>query len=189
MKKLTRFYYAESANDNKLRVVVINGDISTIGKNAFENDETVQKVVLPKNVNTIEEKAFKNCKEFQVVEFENVKINENKAKYATEEIKDKKTTSTKTESTLAVQYQAFKDCAKLHTVIFPKIESNKKLLIEKEAFSGCTALRTVVIPCEQNAEVQISDDAFYGLNNVVFVTENPCVEQFAREHELHYVKG
>lgn len=193
MKKITRFYYAESTNDNEFRVVAINGDILVIGENAFENDETVQKVVLPKNVNTIEKNAFKNCKKLQVVKFRNVENEESKAKdeevnYATEKINDEETTPT-TETTIIIQYQAFKDCAKLHTVIFPKIETNKRLVIEKEAFSGCTALRTVVIPCDQNAEVQISDDAFYGLNNVVFVTENPCVEQFAREHELHYVKG
>lgn len=193
MKKITRFYYAESTNDNEFRVVGIDGDILVIGENAFENDETVQKVVLPTSVNTIEKNAFKNCKKLQVVKFRNVENEKSKAKdeevnYATEKINDEETTPT-TETSIIIQYQAFKDCVELHTVIFPKIENNKKLVIEKEAFTGCTALRTVVIPCEQNAEVKISADAFYGLNNVVFITENPYVEQFAREHELHYVKG
>lgn len=59
VKKITRFYYAESTNDNKLRVVVIGDDIFVIGKNAFENDETAQKVVLPTNVNMIEKNGSK----------------------------------------------------------------------------------------------------------------------------------
>lgn len=184
-KKLTQFYYAEKIWYKKI-LAEIPCYIITIGKKAFKGDTTVQILKLSEKLETVGQNAFENCTNLERVEFCADLEGKNLKGKTWAEIDEPDTTTDKqaTQQTLTIQYQAFRDCGKLHTVIFPqKLQS---LVIEREAFTGCTALRTVVI---QNArtDVEIDNDAFCGLANVVFVTENEAIRRFAREHEFRAV--
>lgn len=164
------------------------------------NDLTVECVLMNPAVKVVEESAFENCKELQLVEYvdgdeilENGK-NDNKIKMVS------------SSDNISIQYQAFKDCTKLHTVVFPCLLDKGKIVIEKEAFLGCKELRTIIILDEPKNQKKtssrdtqitkpiisydIADDAFKGCDTdklVFVVTKNSDAERYAREHGFHFV--
>ena len=182
------------------------GNIATldgnIGKNTFRNDSTLEWALLSSNVKTIAESAFESCRELQVVEYGELKDqmqaseqNSTTSKAGAqpqENSQEKKIIEPiSLTGTVTVHCRAFKDCQKLHTVVFPKCDG---VTIEKEAFAGCTSLRTVVFWSENgNLSVTIDADAFIGcgIDRLVFVTnladENGSVARFAREHGYQLV--
>lgn len=171
---------AYTVKDDSIKILNVN---SVILKQAFKNDATQECVLMTANVSSIGESALENCKELQIVEFtdktECILCNgeENKINLANSNFD------------LTVQYHAFKNCEKLHTVVFPAMQKHK-LTIEKEAFLGCKELRTVVIP---NGEANIDGEAFKGCDTekLVFVIKsdvaNCSVERFAREYGFQCV--
>ena len=146
---------------------------NVIAREAFKNASGVECVSLEK-CEAVEEYAFEDCEELKIVawgkagETANIKgieIVNNMAK-------------------LTIQHAAFKNCSKLQTVILPS--ATDKITIEKEAFAGCGDLRTVVF--YGTWQIDISDDAFIGCQNVTFLCEKgSTVERYAREHGFRIV--
>ena len=137
--------------------------LKTIAESSFANESDISEIELPSNLRTIEKEAFKNCRFLKVVQFEGNK-----------------------KSKLTIQFNAFKDCEKLDSVIFGTDNSLKKLTIEKGAFEGCTSLRAVYL---NSSECKISDGAFSGAENIILAVKNGSnVERYARENGIRYVK-
>lgn len=148
---------------------------NVIAREAFKNASGVECVSLEK-CGTVEEYAFEDCGELKIVAWR--KSNgEDKA----ENIKGIKIVNV---TGLTIQHAAFKNCSKLQTVILPS--ATDKITIEKEAFAGCEDLRTVVF--YGTWQIDISDDAFIGCQNVTFLCEKgSTVERYAREHGFRIV--
>lgn len=181
MSKLIRFLFNKGKYKNRVHLTGIN----EIADNAFSNDSTVKYIEMEKSIETIKKLAFENCSELEVVEIGKCSkiIKQGENYYLIKEDTtggEKGTNSNKTAEELTIQFHAFSNCQKLHTVIFP---DNKSIVIEDEAFKGCTSLRTVVIMSEK---VSISPKAFCGCSKfLTFVTsEGSDVERFARENDF-----
>ena len=162
---------------------------ANICKEAFKNDSTIECLLLEVNVASVAESAFENCKELQIVEYtegDELLANENEI-LANDDKGNIKLTSS---SNISIQFHAFKNCEKLHTVVFPKLDKGGQLTIEKEAFFGCKELRTVVLMSDKDASVEITEGAFMGcdFNKLVFVVSpKSTAEQYAREHGIRFV--
>lgn len=138
-------------------------NLKIISKYAFVNEPDISEIKLPSGLFTVEKEAFFNCKSLKVVQFEG---NEN--------------------SELTIQFNAFKNCEKLDSVILGSCNSFKKTTIEKGAFEGCESLRAVYL---NSFNCKISDGAFSGAENLTFAVRNGSdAERYARENGIRYVK-
>lgn len=161
-KLYIRKFDSEVKENQKIDLTVYK-KLKTIAESAFANEPDISEIKLPSNLQTVEKEAFKNCKSLKVVQFEG-----------------------KEDSELTIQFNAFKDCEKLDSVIFGTDNSLKKVTIEKGAFEGCTSLRAVYLNC---SECKISDGAFSGAENIILAVKNGSdVERYARENGIRYVK-
>lgn len=163
-------------------------NINCIGKKSFADDTTLQRIVLPRTLETIEENAFENCRELQVVEMPGNDDDENtgKEKQPADENTGNggKNNQPAPAEKLTVQYRAFENCRKLHTV---DLSGAQSLRIEAEAFAGCDSLRTVVLP----ENCSISENAFTGCSTDIlcFVAPNGSgAGEYAREHNYRFVE-
>lgn len=177
---LIHFAYAEiKLNEPVTLNLTTENKIIMISPRAVSNCSSLQQVVLGESVLTIAEKAFVECGELQIVKYSKKEDCQNQ-KDSFVELENGKT--------LSVQYQAFKECAKLHTVVFPEIKKGATIRIEKESFLNCYELRSVILI--GNGTFEISEDAFSGCDTkkLVFVcTKDSIVEQFARENGYRWV--
>ena len=163
----------------------LSSDVITVSVSAelsektFMNDSTAEIVLLSSATSVIPQSAFENCRELQVVEYsDDGKV--------LDSVDADKVDINSSVTEVSVHFHGFKNCEKLHTVIFPK---NCKVTIEKEAFIGCKNLRTVVLP---DGDTDIASDAFTGCDKdrVVFVTagDEKCnTARFARENGFRCV--
>lgn len=179
MNKLIRFLFNKGEYKNRVHLTGIN----KIADNAFSNDNTVKYIKMEESIETIEKSAFENCSELEVVEIGKCSkiFDEDGSCYLIKEDNDSNKIAENTAAEeLTIQFRAFSNCKKLHTVIF---SDNKSIVIEDEAFESCTSLRTVVIMSEK---VSISPKAFCGCSKfLTFVTsEGSDVERFARENDF-----
>lgn len=212
--KIVRFLYATATKDGLVTLDLTREQVSCIGKKSFADDTTLQRIVLPQTLETIEENAFENCKELQIVEMpcsddvkgagkekqpadENTGDEENNNQPAVvEETDQEKQSADKNTGNggknnqpapakkLTVQYSAFKNCRKLHTV---DLSGAQALRIEAEAFADCDSLRTVVLP----ENCSISENAFTGCRPDIlcFVApKNSGAGEYAREHNYGFVE-
>ncbi|MCQ2604383.1 MAG: leucine-rich repeat domain-containing protein [Spirochaetia bacterium] len=189
VSEIKRFLFIENWN-NKLSF----NEQCSIAESAFKDDTTAEHIEF-NNISEIPKSAFEssNLKILEIGSNNKVKSeNTNKTtslifKYISDldgEGNSDGTASSISNSNgkndITIQYRAFYNCAKLHTVIFPDIAARKKIDIRKDAFTGCTELRTVVFG---TGAVKIDDEAFIGCNKVCFVCpQNSKAERFAREH-------
>lgn len=174
-------YFIGTLPDNKDTISIEN---SVIAREAFKNADSVKTLSLSK-CKRIEEFAFENCKELTMLAWKDNDNSSNGTQNSQTSNKSIKGISiTSVTGAVEVQHGAFKNCAKLQTVIFPSVSG--QLTIEKEAFAGCGSLRTVVF--YGSWKVGISDDAFVGCSNVVFLCSfGSPVERYAREHGFRIV--
>lgn len=162
LKLCIRKFDSEVNENQKIDLTGCN-KCKIIAESAFANEPDISEIKLPSSLQTVEKKAFKNCKSLKVVQFEG---NE--------------------KSELTIQFNAFKDCEKLDSVIFGTGNSLKKVTIEKGAFEGCTSLRAVYL---NSSGCKISDGAFSGAENITLaVKNNSDAECYARENGIRYVK-
>lgn len=163
-------------------------NINCIGKKSFADDTTLQRIVLPRTLETIEENAFENCKELQIVEMpcsDDVKgAGQEKQPADKNTGNGGKNNQPAPAEKLTVQYSAFKNCRKLHTV---DLSGAQSLHIEAEAFADCDSLRTVVLP----ENCSISENAFTGCRPDILCFVAPKdsgAGEYAREHNYRFVE-
>ncbi|MBQ9622241.1 MAG: leucine-rich repeat protein [Treponema sp.] len=196
----TCVHSAHTLREDSLLKAYLN---ENIGSKSFKNDSTLECALFSSNTKIIFDSAFENCRNLQIAEYEEVEELKKEVKDQDGNVVKKAETAadlpilgndvkgginlSSSENEITVQHQGFKDCSKLHTIVFPK---NCNVVIEKEAFLGCTELRTVVL---WKGDADIDDGAFIGCDTdkLVFVTnseELDCdVIKFAREHGFRYV--
>ncbi len=195
------------ANDNTIEYVLFDKSVSLVKESAFENCRELQIAEWIGDGN-LNEKKSSDVEELKKILEGTIGLN-GKLKVGPDDkaennldvsgsISVKECTGQKNKgvenlpvisSDLNVQYHAFKDCSKLHTVVFPKTEKEKKIVIEKEAFSACSSLRTVVL-CG-DGDFEIDDYVFSGCNTdrlVFVVSKESGAERFAREHGYRWVQ-
>ncbi len=186
-------------NDDSIECLLFYGNVSTLEESAFENCSELQIVEWTESGNLLG-KPDANAIKGAITVTGNVGVTEitgetdkdnvsgNVTVSGSLEINEPKSAQSNAEKipelseNLIIQYRAFKDCSKLHTLVFPK-NDKYKITIEREAFAGCKSLRTVIL--HGNGTFDIDDNAFASCDTdrlVFVVTEGSGAERFAREH-------
>lgn len=178
------YFICKLPDDDK----TVSVENNVIAREAFKNASGVECVSLEK-CEAVEEYAFEDCGELKIVEWRKSKKESKEKSNGADKAASIKGIEIAKVTKLTIQHAAFKNCSKLQTVILPNAtEENTtgKITIEKEAFAGCGDLRTVVF--NKAKEIDISDDAFIGCQNVTFLCEkSSTVERYAREHGFRIV--
>ena len=181
-------YFIAGYKDNTF--VEISSSAASISASAFAHSD-VEKILFKDCPESIGEKAFEDCESLTTVIFGELgkngtaadEGNSNSANCETKigksVLKNVKLVSAGDDFT--IQANAFKDCAKLATLVLPQVDDEHKLVIEKDAFSGCNSLRTVVALCDK---ADFTGNPFADSpEHLTFVCkENSEVARFAREN-------
>lgn len=148
-----------------------------IAASAFSHSD-VEKILFKGCSPDIGEKAFEGCESLTTVIFG--ELGNDKTAADKEQAPIKNLTLASATGDYTIQSNAFKDCAKLTTLVLPKVPSGK-LIIEKDAFCGCRALRTVVAICDK---ADFTDNPFADSpEHLTFVCkEKSEMARFAREN-------
>ncbi len=101
---------------NKIKNVIIENGVTTIGKSAFINCSTVNTVTIPESIITIDETAFAGC-----TDLTNLNI---------------------PESVTTIGESAFRGCSGLTSINIPQKITN----IAKGTFNGCSGLTSLNLP-------------------------------------------
>ena len=184
-------------NCTKLKSIVI-GSIHESQKNP---DETVifTKISISNYQSTSIEESEKEEEAQDKAESEKVEEAQDKAESEkVEEAQDKAesekvdNSSSSEDEFLCIEYQSFKDCNELRTIVILKESKCKcKLIIEKEAFSGCTNLRTLYISSNFK-DISISDTAFEDCSKLTIISKqdsNSEIARYAREHKIRFINA
>ena len=188
-------YFIGSFKDNNFVEI---DNTATISESAFAHSD-VEKILFKNCSPNIGEKAFEGCESLVTVifgELEKDKQDNDKSETTNNQTTNNQTTTenyetkigkntiknlklASTSSAYDIQANAFKDCAKLATLVLPQVSGT--LTIEKDAFSGCGALRTVVAICDK---VDFTANPFADSSeHLTFICkENSDVARFAREN-------
>ncbi|MDE6705582.1 MAG: leucine-rich repeat domain-containing protein [Treponemataceae bacterium] len=191
---------AHFINGYKDNTLVEISSAAPIAKSAFAHSD-VEKILFKGCPKSIGEIAFEECESLTTVIFGELGKDKAITVKKTDEKNDKKPTGDGTpendeaieQSVLknvklasatgdfTIQANAFKDCAKLATLVLPKLDDKHKLVIEKDAFCGCRALRTVVALCDK---ISFTGNPFADSpEHLTFVCkEDSEVARFAREN-------
>ena len=102
-------------NDIYLESVVIPGNVSVIGRNAFNGCISLKEVRLPYNIKTVPEGAFKGCKSLESIAFP--------------------------AALTSIGKEAFADCTGLRQISLTRRIST----LNESAFDGCTNLSSVIV--------------------------------------------
>ncbi|MDE7292048.1 MAG: leucine-rich repeat domain-containing protein [Treponemataceae bacterium] len=147
--------------------------LSLIAKSAFAHSD-VEKILFKDCSPDIGEKAFEECESLTAVIFGKLGKDETIEQSVLKNLKLASATGDYT-----IQVNAFKDCAKLATLVLPQVGGT--LVIEKDAFCGCRTLRTVVALCDK---ADFTGNPFADSpEHLTFVCkENSEVARFAREN-------
>lgn len=148
---------------------------ATISESAFAHSDA-EKILFKNCSPNIGEKAFEGCKLLTTVIFGEVEKDETFEKSVLKNV-----TLAPATGNFTIQANAFKDCAKLATLVLPKVDDKHKLVIEKDAFFGCGALRTVVAIY---GEIDVTGNPFADSpEHLTFVCKKDSgVARFAREN-------
>ena len=171
-------------------VIIFEGEISTVGDNAFCGCSLLQTITLPKSITQISSTAFRECSaldkfygEHSSADGDALIINQRLIAFA-HRVKNCQyiipkgvvaigkyafDSHTALQSIIidadveSIHEAAFYHCTNLTSVII----GNKVRNICKEAFMGCSALTDIIIG---NSVTTISDSAFYYCNNLKHIT-------------------
>lgn len=184
------------ADDTTLQRIVLPQTLETIEENAFENCKELQIVEMPcsddvkgagqentkgqtDSSGSDDQPADKNTGNGE---------NSNQSDAESQEGKNNGNQANNQQPAdaekLTVQYSAFKNCRKLHTV---DLSGAQSLHIEAEAFADCDSLRTVVLP----ENCSISENAFTGCRPDILCFVAPKdsgAGEYAREHNYRFVE-
>jgi len=201
-------YFINTALETKYDLS--NQNLKTIEEKAFAGDELIEVVQLPDTINEIQTGSFENCTKLKSIiiglipesqknEEETViftKVSDYSLFPEDQPIEVSKPTqeedpfSYQDTNLLLVEYQSFKDCKELRTIVI-LTESKGKLIIEKEAFSGCTNLRTLYISSNFK-DISISDTAFEDCSKLTIISKqdsNSEIARYAREHKIRFINA
>ena len=141
-------------------VIEFDGDVTTIGMNAFRNCRSLTSVAIPDSVMTIQSEAFYGCSSLIGITISNsVNYLGSYAFYDCSSL----TSVTIPDSVTAIGYSAFENCCNLiSTTIGDSVTK-----IEGEAFAGCSSLTSITIP---DSVTIIGDGAFGSCSSLISVT-------------------
>lgn len=125
-----------------IKTIVVSGDVTHIGSNAFENCNRLENVIIQKGKNelSIGKRAFYGCENLSsFVSGERIKT---VGGYAFSECKHLKTIDLFNDKVEEIPFMMFAECGALETVRLPK--SVKK--IDDYCFSGCINLKSITFP-------------------------------------------
>ncbi|MBD5426473.1 MAG: leucine-rich repeat protein [Treponema sp.] len=159
-------------------LIVINDNTTSIAESAFAYSD-VERILFKGRYSSIGEKAFEGCEELTTVIFGELWKDETLADKEKSILKNLTLASARGD--YIIQSNAFKDCAKLATLVLPKVDDNHKLVIENDAFCACGSLRTVVALCDT---IDFTSNPFAEeAEHLTFICkENSGVARFAREN-------
>lgn len=182
------------ADDTTLQRIVLPRTLEIIEENAFENCKELQIVEMPGNDddentgNTKGQTDSSGSDDQHADENTGDGGNSDQSDAESQEGKNNGNQANNQQPAdaekLTVQYSAFKNCRKLHTV---DLSGAQSLHIEAEAFADCDSLRTVVLP----ENCSISENAFAGCRPDIlcFVAQKDSgAGEYAREHNYRFVE-
>ncbi len=134
-----------------IKTVSVNGEITSIGNNAFKDCTGLSSCKISGNVTKIGKEAFANCLSLNELIFENLSISQisEKAFYNCLSLKDFSIPST----VVSIEDEAFFGCKGISEVTVPV--SVKK--IGDNIFTGCSELRSLTVP------ITSKDDTLKGI--------------------------
>ena len=148
---------------------IIDNDIISIEKYAFQRCDKITSIIIPKNVNKIGNGAFVGCVSLETVIFE-----EDSSVYDIGEAAFFNCKSLKKiiipKSVNKIKDEAFKDCVSLETVIFE--DCSNVCAIGKEAFINCKSLINIRIPRSVNSIDNMAFKDCVALEKVIFENES-----------------
>ena len=147
-------------NKHDLKKVEIDANITSIGDHAFANCSALPEITLPSSVTSIGEGAFSGCSELKSINLSEgiTSINDH-----TFDGCSSLTDITIPESVTSIGEGAFKDCAELEEITI----SDNVTFIGEDAFKGCAGLKTITIP---GSVTYIGKGAFEGCSGLTSVT-------------------
>ena len=158
--ELTTIGYEAFAYCDSLTSVTIPDSVTTIGDSAFYHCASLTSVTIPESVTTIGEAAFRSCDSLTSVRIpDSVTTIGDIAFYHCTSL----TSVTIGDSVTTIGVGAFNGCSSLTSVTIPESVTT----IGKAAFSHCTSLTSVTIP---DSVTTIGDAAFSDCNNLTSVT-------------------
>lgn len=184
------------ADDTTLQRIVLPRTLETIEENAFENCKELQIVEMPCSddvkgagqENTKGQTDSSGSDDQHADKNTGNGENSNQSDAESQEGKNNGNQANNQQPApaekLTVQYSAFKNCRKLHTV---DLSGAQSLHIEAEAFADCDSLRTVVLP----ENCSISENAFTGCRPDILCFVAPKdsgAGEYAREHNYRFVE-
>ena len=171
-------YFIGSFKEDDEEFVEID-DNDAIAKSAFAHSNVEKILFKGDECSDIGEKVFEDCGELTTVIFGELWKDETLADKEKSILKNLTLASARGD--YIIQSNAFKDCAKLATLVLPKVDDNHKLVIENDAFCACGSLRTVVALCDT---IDFTGNPFAEeAEHLTFICkENSGVARFAREH-------
>ena len=148
------------SNVRKIKKVIIDNNITSIGDYAFREAENLTDIVLPDNITNIGEQAFYGCKSLESIHIPN---NVTNISYGAFSYCSSLTSITIPDSVTSLGYYAFNYCTSLENITIP----NSVTSIGGSAFEGCNRLTKIVIP----DKVSLIDYwTFYNCSNLTSIT-------------------
>lgn len=137
--------------DTKIKTVIIQHDVTSIGNRAFDSCENLRSVTVPDSVTRIGLSAFENCKKLEYVGMP--------------------------ESIKEIGHSAFKNCGKLKEITLPTYLTE----IATSSFGSCKKLEKVSIPEGATSIGAYAFDGCVALKDVVLPSTLKKIEAFAFE--------
>ena len=141
-------------------VITFDGELTTIGYEAFSYCESLTSVTIPDSVTTIGDRAFSICNSLTSVTIPDSVMTIGKRAFS---YCHSLTSVTIGDSVTTIGYMAFYDCESLTSVTIP----DSVTTIGDEAFYGCSSLTSVTIP---DSVTTIGDEAFRYCRSLTSVT-------------------
>ena len=146
--------------NSKVKKVVIEDGVTSIGDSAFESCNTLISITIPDGVTSIGEYAFCNCTSLTSITIPDgvTSIGES-AFYGCNSL----TSITIPGSVTSIENGTFYNCSSLTDIVIP----NSVTSIGYAAFYGCNSLTSITIP---GSVTSIESSTFYGCNSLTSIT-------------------
>ena len=146
--------------NSKVKKVVIEDGVTSIGDSAFESCNTLISITIPDGVTSIGESAFCNCTSLTSITIpDGVTSIEEDAFYGCNSL----TSITIPGSVTSIETGTFYNCSSLTDIVIP----NSVTSIGYAAFYGCNSLTSITIP---GSVTSIESSTFYGCNSLTSIT-------------------